>query len=360
MDEESIYFFGKLSEAFGPSGFEDEVLNLLKSRYSQYADRVVSDNLGSLIFVKRGTSDEPKVMVSGHVDEVGFIVTSVDDKGFLKFETLGGWVPTTLPAHRVIVRGKKGDHIGVITSKPPHLMSPEERKKPLEIKDLYVDVGAKSKDDLKEMGIRIGDPMAPLAKFEVLRDGKVWLGKAFDDRIGAFIGLEVLKALKEEGIAHPNTYYAAATVQEEVGLRGAETAADVVDPDVFIALEVDIAGDSPGVQPYEAPAKMCEGVSILTWDRSMIPNRKLKEFVIEVAEEEGIKYQLSAVRGGTDAGRVHLHKRGVPSIVLGVPTRHIHSHSSILCPSDVEEAIKLMKALLKRLDAETVRGFTVR
>lgn len=353
-----ISFFSRFSEAFGPSGFETEPLLMLKERYSPFADEALTDKLGSLILKKTGTSDRPRIMAAGHSDEVGFIIVSIEDSGFLKFQPLGGWVPTTLPAHRVIIRSRKGDYVGVITSKPPHLMTPEERKKPLEIKDLYIDVGAKNKDQVEEMGIRIGDPVAPLAPFEVLREGKAWLGKAFDDRIGAFIVMEALKRLKEEEIQHPNTYYAVSTVQEEVGLRGAETAADVVDPDVFIALDVDIAGDSPGVTPSEAPAKMGEGVSILTWDRSMIPNPRFKEFVIEIAEEENIPYQLSAVRGGTDAGRVHLHKYGVPSIVLGVPTRHIHSHSSIMSPDDVEAAIKLLVALIRRIDQETVRGFS--
>ncbi len=358
MEDEAVSFFSRFSEAFGPSGFEIEPLKMLKNRYSPYSDEVLSDRLGSLILKKIGISDRPRIMASGHADEVGFIVVSIEDNGFLRFEPLGGWVTTTLPAHRVIIRTKKGDYVGVITSKPPHLMTPEERKKPLEFKDLYIDVGAKNKDQIKEMGIRIGDPIAPLSPFEVLRNGKAWLGKAFDDRIGAFIVMETLKRLKEQEISHPNAYYAVSTVQEEVGLRGAETAADVVDPDVFIAVDVDIAGDSPGVSPSEAPSKMGEGVSILTWDRSMIPNARLKEFVIDVAEEENIPYQLSAVRGGTDAGRVHLHKYGVPSIVLGVPTRHIHSHSSIMSPDDVEAAIKLLMALIKRIDMDTVRRFT--
>ncbi len=358
MDEDTISFFSRFTEAFGPSGFEIEPLKMLKERYSPYADEILSDKLGSLILVKRGSSERPKIMASGHSDEIGFIIVSIEDNGFLKFEPLGGWVPTTLPAHRVIIRSKKGDYVGVITSKPPHLMTPEERKKPIEFKDLYIDVGAKNKDQIKEMGIRIGDPVAPLAPFEVLRGGKAWLGKAFDDRVGAFIVMETLKRLKEGRIDHPNSYYAVTTVQEEVGLRGAETAADVVDPDLFIAVDVDIAGDSPGVSSYEAPSKMGEGVSILTWDKSMVPNARLKEFVIEVAEEENIPYQLSAVKGGTDAGKVHLHKYGVPSIVLGIPTRHIHSHSSIMSPDDVEAALRLMVALIKRLDERTVRGFT--
>lgn len=357
MEEEAISFFSRFSEAFGPSGFETEPLRMIKDRYSPFADEVLTDRLGSLILKKAGISERPRVMAAGHSDEIGFVVVSIEDNGFLQFQPLGGWAPITLPAQRVIIRSRKGDHVGVITSKPPHLMTPEESNKPLEMKDLYIDVGAKNKDQIREMGIKIGDPIAPLAPFEVLRGGKAWLGKAFDDRIGVFIVMEALKKLKEEGAEHPNTYYAVSTVQEEVGLRGAETAADVVDPDVFIAVDVDIAGDSPRITSAEAPAKMGEGVSIITWDRSMIPNPRFRDFVIEVAEKENIPYQLSAVRGGTDAGRVHLHKYGVPSIVLGIPTRHIHSHSSIMSPDDVEAAIKLLIALVKKIDQDTVRGF---
>ncbi len=289
------------------------------------------------------------------MDEVGFIVKGITEGGYLAFQTLGGWATTTLPAHRVVVRSKKGDHVGVLVSKPPHLLPPEERKKAPDMKDLYIDVGATSRDEVKEMGIRIGDPVAPLADFRTLRGGEVWLGKAFDDRIGVFMAMEVLRQL---GSDHPNVIYAAGTVQEEVGLRGAETTADVVNPDVAIVCEVDIAGDVPGVTEREAPAKMGKGASIITWDRTMIPNQALKELAISVAEELGIPYQLSAVSGGTDGHRIHLHYRGVPTIVISVPTRHIHSHSSMLMPRDVDAAIRLISELVKRLDRETVESLT--
>ncbi|MGC9107685.1 MAG: peptidase M28, partial [Infirmifilum sp.] len=161
----------------------------------------------------------------------------------------------------------------------------------------------------------------------------------------------------EHNIEHPNTYYAAATVQEEVGLRGAETVGWIVDHDIAIVTEVDIAGDVPGIKPNEAQAKMGKGPTIVTFDRSMIPNQKLKEFVIRVAEESKIPFQLSAVSGGTDAGRLHLYRGGRPSIVIGVPTRHIHSHVSIASLADVENAVKLVVELLKRLDEKTVNSF---
>ncbi|RLG48477.1 MAG: peptidase M28 [Thermoproteota archaeon] len=360
MDKKDVEFFGKLSESFGPSGFEREPILLIKERYSRYADEILTDGLGSLILKKKGSSEEPRVILAGHCDEVGFIVCGLGEKGFLKFRALGGWAPITLPAHKVVVRTKKGDIIGTIVSKPPHLMTPQEKEKVPKLEDLFIDVGASSKEELEKLGIRIGDPVAPLSPFEILKieDKELWLGKAFDDRIGAFMAMEVIKNLKESGVSHPNSVYAAATVQEEVGLRGAETTADVVNPHVGIILEVDISGDVPGVKPGEAPAKMGEGPSIVTWDKSMIPNQPLKEFVIQVAEELKIPYQLSAVSGGTDASRIHLHYKGVPSIVIGIPTRHIHSHNSILSANDVENAIKLVTEVVKRLDKETVDSFT--
>jgi len=192
-----------------------------------------------------------------------------------------------------------------------------------------------------------------------VHEGKVAMGKAFDDRIGAFVIMEALRKMNGDKITHPNTVYGAATVQEEVGARGAQTVAHLVDPDVALVLEVDISGDVPGIEPLEAPAKMGKGPSLVTYDSSMIPNQPLKELVIKTAEEAGIPLQLSQVaRGGTDAGRIHLNRVGCPSVVISVPTRHIHSHVGLLSLEDTENAVKLVIELLKRLDAKTVESFT--
>lgn len=184
------------------------------------------------------------------------------------------------------------------------------------------------------------------------------MGKAFDDRIGTFVGLEVLRRLRVQRVQHPNCLFVAATVQEEVGLRGGQTVASLLEPDIAFALEVDIAGDVPGIKPNEAPTKMGKGPSIDTFDASMIPNQGLKSFVIGTAERERIPYQLSVIStGSTDAGRFHVSRAGCPSIVIGVPTRHIHSHSAVADLSDVEYAIRLILAKVKRLDARTARSF---
>lgn len=224
---------------------------------------------------------------------------------------------------------------------------------------MFIDIGAASKKDAEETDVRIGDPVVPWSPFSLIHEGKVAMGKAFDDRIGAFIFMEAIRTIKEKNVAHPNTLYGAATVQEEVGLRGAQTSAHLVDPDVGIVLEVDIAGDVPGIKPFEAPTRMGKGPSLLTFDRSMIPNQPLKEFVLQTAEHVGIPLQLSQVaRGGTDAGRIHLNRVGCPSVVISVPTRHIHSHVGLLSLEDTENAVKLVVELARKLDAKTVQSFT--
>lgn len=357
IDEGALAFLKEATEAVGPSGFEEPVLALFRNRYSAYADEVRRDNLGSLVLVKRGSSERPRVLVAGHVDEVGFLVTGITNEGYVNFTTLGGWFEQVLLAQRVVIKTRKGEVLGVIASKPPHLLTPEERQKVVQISQMFIDVGATSKEEAEKLGIRVGDPVAPWSPFTRMAFEDRIMAKALDDRIGAFIAMEALRALREQDVEHPNTYYAAATVQEEVGLRGAETVGWVVDHDIAIVTEVDIAGDVPGIKPHEAQAKLGKGPTIVTFDRSMIPNQKLKEFVIQVAEECKIPYQLTAVSGGTDAGRLHLYRGGRPSIVIGVPTRHIHSHVSIASLADVENAVKLVVELVKRLDEKTVNSF---
>ena len=362
LDKKGIDLIKNLTEAFGPSGFEREVSLICKKYMEPYKDDVITDNLGSVTFVAKGTSERPNILMTGHVDEIGFIVSSIDEKtGFLTFNTLGGWWDQVLLGHRVIIRTKKQDVTGIIAAKPPHILSEEDRKKILLRKDMFIDIGATNEEEAIETGVRVGDPVIPWSPFNVIQNGKVAIGKAFDDRIGSFVIMEAIRKIKENEIEHPNTIYGSMTAQEEVGLRGAQTTAYSVKPDVGIILETDIAGDIPGVKPSEAPPKIGKGPSLTTWDRSMIPNQPMKEFVIETAEEAQIPLQLSGyfVGGGTDAGKVHLDRAGCPSVVIGIPTRHIHSHNGVISLEDVENAISLIIELTKRLDMETVKSFTI-
>ncbi len=359
LDEKALDVMKRMMEAFGPSGFEREVNALCKEYMVPYSDEVLMDKLGTVTFVSKGSQEGPRVLMAGHTDEVGFIVSSISKEGFLTFNPLGGWWDQVLLGQRVLLRGCKGDIPGIIGAKPPHILSAEERNKVVVKKNMFIDIGATSDEEVEEAGIRIGDPVVPWSPFSVIQSGKVVMGKAFDDRIGTFILMEAIRRIKEQKIDHPNTVYGAATVQEEVGLRGAQTTAHVVDPDVAIVLEVDIAGDIPGIKPHEAQTKMGQGPGLITYDRSMIPNQPLKEFVINVAKQAQIPLQLSQVSGGgTDAGRIHVNKAGCPSVVITVPTRHIHSHVGLLSLKDVENAIRLVIEVVRRLDSETVEGFT--
>lgn len=369
-DQQALKFLGELTDCFGPSGFEREPARIVRDYVKKYSDQVFTDKLGSLMFKKKGSADNPVVLIPGHVDEVGFIISSINKLGYLTFNPLGGWFDQVLLGQRVKIRTAKGGILpGIIAAKPPHLLPAEERSKVVVKEKMYIDIGASNEDEAKAMGVRIGNPVIPDSCFSTMtktmfKDGKkkgsdvIAIGKAFDDRIGAWTAAEVVRALTERKIKHPNTVVGAATTQEEVGLRGARTTAYMVKPDVCLTMEVDIAGDVPGIEANEAPSKMGYGPSVTTWDSSMIPNQGLVELVIETAEKNKIPYQLSQVRGGTDAGMIHMSNAGCPSIVLGVPTRHIHSHVGLMSMSDADNCVKLVLEIVKRLDKKTVDGLT--
>jgi endoglucanase len=358
MKDAEIRLLEQLSNAFGPSGFESEPLKIVKEEVGQFADEIKIDKLGSLMYSIQGSAEKPKIVLPGHIDEVGFCVSGITD-AFVKFIDIGGWFDQVLLSHRVRIRTRNGDVLGVIAAKPPHLLSPEERKKVVEMKDMCIDVGCTSNDEVEQLGIRIGDPIVPVSEFTLLHNNRVAMGKAFDDRLGACTALLACKKLKEEEITHPNLVIGSATTQEEVGTRGARTMAWISDPDIAIVCETAIAGDLPGMKDVNPPTKMSKGVAIYTFDRSMIPNQGLKKFVIETAETCEIPYQLTlSAAGGTDGGAIHVARGGCPSIVLGIPTRHIHSHTGTFSLSDLDGAVQLIIELVKRLDWETVQSFT--
>lgn len=318
---------------------------------------VTQDKLGSLICEQAG--DGPRVMVVGHMDEVGFMVSHVTKDGFLKFQQLGGWWDQVLLGHRVIVKTHKGDVVGVLGAKPPHLLPAAERKKIVEKKDMYIDVGASSRAEVEEIGVRVGDPIVPRSDFVVLANGRTYLSKAFDNRIGCAVVVDVLRHYQESGDGRNNALYGVQTVMEEVGLRGATTSVRAVDPDVAIILESDIAGDVPGIKDEVSDVKLGQGPTLMLYDSRMIPNLKLRDLVVETAEELDIPLQFSLMPGGgTDGGAIHLHGVGVPTVVIGVPARHIHSHGAIIHRDDYDHAVKLVTAVVARLDTATVRTLT--
>lgn len=371
MKKNAIQFLRTLSESFGPSGFERDALRIAKEYVSGFADEIRSDKLGSLLFTKRGGADAPVVLLPGHIDEVGFVVAGINSEGFLSFNPIGGWFDQVLLGQRVKVRTKDGSLLlGVVAATPPHLLPPDSRDKVVKKEDMFIDIGCANKEEAEALGVRIGDPVVPDSAFSTMKkpvftDKKksgtmtIAVGKGFDDRIGTFMAAEVVRRLRKDNIPHPNTVVGAATVMEEVGLRGARTTAHVVQPDVCLTLETDISGDVPGVKPHQAPAKMGKGPTICTYDSSMIPNQPLKELIIDTAEAQKIPYQLSQIaRGGTDGGIIHMSNAGCPTIVIGIATRHIHSHVGMVSLDDVEHGITLILEVVKQLDADTVAGFT--
>lgn len=346
----------ELTEAHGVPGYEAPIRALIR-KYLEPFGEISQDKLGSLICKVTGKADSPRVMLAGHMDEIGFMVTHITDDGFLKFHQLGGWFDQVLLGQRVLVKTRKGDLVGIIGAKPPHLLPPDERSKVVEKKDMYIDIGATSKEEVFASGVRQGDPVVPRADFVPLANGVTYLSKAFDDRVGTALIISVLGELM--GKQTPNTIYGVATVMEEVGLRGATTSVREVDPDVAIVLESDIAGDVPGIKPEQSSVKLGAGPTVMILDARMIPNIKLRDLVLDLAEELEIPIQLSfADRGATDGGAIHLHGTGVPTVVIGVAARHIHSHSSILHREDYDRAVRLLVELMMRLDGDTVTGLS--
>jgi len=348
--------FKELTEVSGVPGYESEARAVIRKHLEPVA-RIEHDRLGSIIGVKKGGADSPRVVVAGHMDEVGFMVSMITDDGFIRFVPLGGWWNQVMLGQRVTIKTYSGDVPGLIGAKPPHLMEAEEAKKLVEKKDMYIDIGASSAEQVKSSGVRSGDPILPVSPFTMLSPGKTYMAKAWDDRVGCALFIQLFERLAKGD--HPNTIYGIGTVQEEVGTRGAKTSVHNINPDVAIILEVDIAGDVPGIKPEESAIKLGKGPSLLLYDAGMIPNLRLRDLVIAVAEKNKIPLQFSTMRGGATDGRmIHVHNEGVPTVVIGVPTRHIHCHAGILHREDYDHALELLVQLARRLDKETVDGLS--
>ncbi|MGE0003936.1 MAG: M42 family metallopeptidase [Candidatus Izemoplasmatales bacterium] len=313
------------------------------------------DGLGSIIVEKKGTKDDVRVMVAGHMDEIGFIVTEITKEGYVKFIPAGGWWGHVVLSQQFQITTREGKKIRAVTgSKPPHILEAEERKKVVDLKDMYLDLGVSSKEEVTALGITIGDMITPYIEYTPLNNPKYLLSKAFDNRIGIALAIEVLEHLQSHD--HPNTYFGVGTVQEEVGLRGAQTAAYAVSPDIGIALDVTIAHDYPG---GTQETKLGAGPCLMVYDSSMVGHVALRQYAEALANELKIPYQLSYLKaGGTDAGRIHTNQAGCPSIAVCLPCRYLHSHTSVIHEDDYDNAVKLVCELIKRLDHKTVQEIT--
>ncbi len=330
----------KLSEASGIPGHEEEIRRIIREELDDVVDEIHTDTLGNIIAHKKG--EGPKVVVAAHMDEIGFLVSYIDEKtGFLRVEPLGGFDPRTLIAQRVRVHTKSGVLLGAIGVKPVHILPEEERKKIPQVKELFVDVGLPA-DKAKEL-VSIGDMVTLHQEFAEM--GELVSGKSLDDRVGVYVGIEGLKKWGE----HRADIHFVGTVQEEVGLRGARTSAFAIAPEIGVALDVTVACDIPDVKPQERVTEVGKGVAIKLKDSASISHPKLVRFLIDLAEEKGIPYQLEILpRGGTDAGGIQLAREGAAVVTLSIPTRYVHTAVEAAHKNDIQAAVDLLAAFLER------------
>ncbi|GAB4299349.1 MAG: M42 family metallopeptidase [Marinilabiliales bacterium] len=331
----------KVSETPGASGFEKRIRELVIKEIKKSVDDIYLDNLGNITAYKKGQSSEKKIMVAAHMDEIGFIVHYIDDNGFIKFHPLGGFDPKTLTAQRVIIHGKK-DIIGVMGSKPIHLMKAEEKKKSVEISDFFIDTGMSKKN--VEKYIEIGNPVT--RERELIELGDCVNGKSLDNRISVYILIEVLNLLQNNDI--PYDLYAVFTVQEEVGIRGAQVATQEIQPDFGFAIDTTIAYDVPGASPHENITKLGEGTAIKIMDLSAITDYRMVDFMKKTADKYKIKWQTEILpAGGTDTAYVQrMTKSGSIAGAISVPTRHIHQVIETVNKNDVVASVNLLKNCL--------------
>lgn len=335
----------KISETPGAPGYEAQIRNLVIKEVTPYVDKVETDNLGNVIAIKKGKASK-RIMLAAHMDEIGFIVSHIDDNGFVRFHPLGGFDPKTLTAQRVIVHGKK-DLIGVMGSKPIHVMTPEERKKEVKVSDFFIDLGL-PKEEVESL-IEPGNPIT--RERELIEMGHCVNGKSLDNRISVYILIEVLKQLNDTEL--PYDVHAVFTVQEEVGIRGAQVATQHIQPDFGFAIDTTIAYDVPGSQPHEQVTQLGKGAGIKIMDSSAIADYRIVQFMKDTAKKHNIAWQAELLpAGGTDTANVQrMSKQGAIAGAVSIPTRHIHQVIESVHKDDVVSAISLLTQCLKEIDS---------
>lgn len=345
LTNEQLFEFSNVN---GVPGNEVAVKEMMKTLNSDHADKVYEDGIGSVIFEK-GTG-KTKVMIAGHMDEVGFIVKRIDDNGFVYFSTVGGWFYNVMLSHEYTITTSSGKELVAVSgSKPPHILTPEDRKTQVKIEDMFLDLGVASKQEVLDLGVEVGDMITPRIQAREMNNPKYLLGKAWDDRIGCAIVSSVLRNHTGD-----NTLFAVGTVQEEVGLRGAKTSSGLIKPDIAISIDTGIAGDTPGITVNDADNKIGNGPLLYVKDGGLISHRGFLKYAKEVANELNIPFQLEFLAGGSqDGAAISQNNGGCPTIVISLATRYIHSHTTIIHRDDYENAVKLVTAIVNNID-ETV------
>lgn len=356
--DRTIDLLRKLTDAAGPSGFEEPIRKVMVDEMRPYASSITFDGLGSII-ATQGTTG-PRIMVDAHMDELGGMVRRITPKGLLTMQMLGGWLDQALVDQRWVIIGSKGPVKAVTGIRDVHVVPADERTRVYNRDGLYLDVGASSEAEVRAMGISVGDPIVPDAPFEVLNGTNRYLGKAWDDRVGCGVVIEAMRRLASE--PHPNQIVWAITTQEEIGLRGAHTASDAIKPELGIAIEGGITGDVFPGRPEETQAVLDGGPVLFVYDSSALPNRKLSAFVKQTAAARKLPLQLDLVQGyGDDSAEIQKSTAGVPTVNLLVPARYTHAHNGVISRRDFDQTVDLVVSMLKTLDARTVaaiRDFT--
>lgn len=353
----TVALLRQLAEAPGPPGFEEPVRKLMVDAMKPYAGSIRFDGMGSII-ATQGTQG-PRIMVDAHMDELGGMVRRITPNGFLSMQMLGGWLDQALADQRWIIIGSKGPVHAATGIRDVHVVPADERARPIPRDSLFLDVGAKNEAEVRALGVEPGDPVVPDSPFLVLNGSDNYLGKAWDDRVGCAVIAATMQRLAHAN--HQSQILYAITTQEEIGLRGAYTAAEFIKPDIGIALEAGVVGDTPGTHPEESQSKLGAGPGVFLYNTSELPNRKLVRFVKDTAEASKIPLQLDLVSGyGDDSAEIQKSNGGVPTICLVVPTRYTHAHNGIINRKDFDRMVDLLVALLQSLDAqkiEQIRSF---
>jgi endoglucanase len=346
----------RLSEAYGPSGYEDEVRSLIIGEIRKFMGEPEVDSLGNVYAEVKGTGKGPRLMVSAHMDEVGFIVRYVEDSGFLRFGTVGTIDPKVMPGQRILIRGNK-PIIGAIGSQPPHVSTPDEAKKPVELGELYIDIGASSREEVNQLGIDLGTTGTFDVPFRHAA-GSMVVGKALDNRAGCAAALELFESLARKPSS--STVVFAFTVQEELGMRGATVAANRALPDVALVFESAVAADSPDIRPKDRLLSVGRGPAVRVMDNSMVTQRLMLEHMKKTAETHRVPYQLHINFGGaTDASKIHLSGKGVPTGVLSTPCRYLHGPSLMLSLQDLDGLLRLAEHTVRDMNSADMFNYEV-
>ncbi|GCF95399.1 glutamyl aminopeptidase [Enterococcus florum] len=350
MKEETFLRIKELTELQGTSGFEDDVREYMRAKMTPLVDEVAQDGLGGIFGIKKTSEEAPRVMVAAHMDEVGFMLTEITPRGLFKVVPLGGWNPYVVSAQRFTLKTGKGNYPCISSSVPPHLLRGTDGQSAVKVTDLLFDAGFDSLEEAVAFGVCPGDTIVPQVETVKTANGKNIISKAWDNRYGCTVVLEALEALKEETLEY--TLIAGANVQEEVGLRGSKPAVTKFKPDLFFAVDCSAADDL--LTKSGTFGHLGEGTLLRIQDPGLILLPRLKEYLLDTAQTHHIPYQYFVSRGGTDAGAAHTANEGIPSSVIGVCGRYIHTHQTMFSIADFEAAREMLIQVLKGLSKSTI------